>query len=166
MSTVSRNPIFDFDPSSSNSIFDFLNQDNCFGTEESDEESIFQEISRLAEKSNPNESRSVEDIIKEAESLLIEENNVGCKKKVSSIKSEKCFDKVCETVQPDSVISEESTPKLVGGDTTTNYDTEADVCTLKDEENDDSVSFLFSFFICKRIWQWSLLFLILPLRSE
>ncbi|KAL5277762.1 CEP162 family protein [Megaselia abdita] len=142
MSTVS-NLIFDFDQvtTENNSIFfDLLSKENnCF--DESDEDSIFQEISRLAEKSNPNESRSVEDIIKEAESLIEE----GCKNKVSKgkccVKSEKCFDKVCETVQPDSVISEESTPKLVGDTTTnyTNYDTEADVATLKDEENDDSI---------------------------
>lgn len=144
MSTVSRNHIFDFDHNADpNSIFDILNLNKENFGPESDEESIFQEISRLAEKSNPmHESRSVEDIIKEAESLIEE----GCKNKVSSVKSEKCFDKLCEKVQPDSVISEESTPKLFGDTTTTpaeNYDTEADVCTLKDEENDDSVSFFF-----------------------
>lgn len=149
MSTVSRNHIFDFDHAAdTNSIFDILNLNKENFGPESDEESIFQEISRLAEKSNPlHESRSVEDIIKEAESL-IEEQSV--KNKVSSVKSEKCFDKLCEKVQPDSVISEESTPKLFGDTTATqaeNYDTEADVCTLKDEENDDSVSFVLSLYL-------------------
>lgn len=149
MSTVSRNHIFDFDQvtTDTNSIFDLLlSKDNNLPFEDSDDDSIFQEISRLAEKSNPNESRSVEEIILEAESLIEQ----GSKNKVSSRKSEKCFDKVCEKIKPDdSVISEESTPKLTNfcGDTTTtqgveNYDTEADVCTLKDEENDDSVSFI------------------------
>lgn len=151
MSKVSRNPIFDFDQVNADSnIFDILNKNNCFAPEsDEDPDSIFEEISRLAEKSNPNESRSVEDIIKEAESLIEE----GRKNKVSKcMKSAKCFDKVCETIQPDSVISEESTPKLAGDTTTTqgaeNYDTEADVCTLKDEENEDSVSFcLFSVYL-------------------
>lgn len=142
MSTVSRNHIFE-----QTNLFDILNENNCFNAGSDDEDSIFQEISRLAEKSNPNESRSVEEIIKEAESLIEE----GCKNKVSSKESEKCFAKVCEKIQPDSVISEESTPKLVGDTTTTpgleNYDTEADVCTLKDEENDDSVSFCFVFYL-------------------
>lgn len=151
MSTISRT-YFD-SATDTNSIFDLLSKENNCFVEEKDEITIFTEISRLAEKSNPHESRSVEDIIKEAESLIEE----GCKNQVVSRKSEKCFNKVCESVQPDSVISEESTPKLVGDTATTqeveNYDTEADVCTLKDEENDDSVSFLI-LFICKRIWQW------------
>ena len=146
MSTVSQifqNP--DFEQISSDSIFEFLknSEDPPIGDDEGiDENSLFDEISRLAEESNPNDTRSVAEIIEEAESLI----QVSSDKKTDI----KCFEK--HFVRPDSVIShisDISTPKLVGDTTLTaggtenyNYDTEADVWTLKDEENDDSVSFL------------------------